>query len=499
MSSLEVGQRFERYRMLHRLGSSVSGESYEAEDTLLQRKVTLKLIQARTILPDAARRQFFREMQIISTFTHPYIAGVLDYGEAEGKLYIARRYVSPGSLLSNQGRLWFHPPFSVSDAIYYTRQLALALHHIHDRDYVHGSLTLTNILVLRGPNLDNEPSFAPFLIADIGSAHFVRRFGQSQNAPLPVTTAPEQFGMRVTPASDQYALAVILYTWLAGQPPFLGSSEEITQMKLTETIPSLSTLNTSVTREQESIIRRALSVYPDERYSSILMFTEALLATYRQFSHMPSPEALQEPLPATEPDIPQPIPTPDPIPQPNPQPIPHPDPEPLPQPEQDPLPEPAPDMPPHIEPDIAQPLPDSTPLSPIEPAQRAEIQSVASAYLVVLAPHTQEPQEFVLKPEETTLGRAGSSDIVLDQDTVTSRHHAVIKHEEEHYLVYDCHSTRGVFVNGQQISVEKGHTLTEGDQIEIGEYILTFRSKALLDVREGQEEHALYYNSPLTR
>src|SRR5215472_18187439 len=108
MPTLEKGQMFERYRIKRWLGSGVSGESYEAEDSMLLRKVTLKLIHPQSTLLDSARRQFFREMQGISALNHPYLAPVLDYGEINGKLYVARRYTSSGSLLGNEGRMWFH-------------------------------------------------------------------------------------------------------------------------------------------------------------------------------------------------------------------------------------------------------------------------------------------------------------------------------------------------------------------------------------------------------
>src|SRR5258708_25363729 len=222
MAVLEEGRTFERYRVIRYLGSSTSGESYEAEDTILQRKATLKLIQPWLRLPEAARRQFFREMQHISMISHPYLAGILDYGEIDTRIYIARRYISAGSLLGDQGRSWFRPPLQITEAAQYAHQLAQALQHVHNNGYVHGSLTLSNILVLRGFNPDNEPDFAPFLITDVGSAHFVRRFGQQQSTFLPITAAPEQLGGRVTPASDQYALAVLLYLCLAGRLRFLG-------------------------------------------------------------------------------------------------------------------------------------------------------------------------------------------------------------------------------------------------------------------------------------
>jgi serine/threonine protein kinase len=279
MFALAAGQKFERYRVIRLLGSGISGTTYEAEDIMLQRKVALKLIHPWSLLPDAARRQFFRDMQSFSLLTHPYQVATLDYGEADGQLYTVARFVAAGSLLNDEGRRWFSPPLPVQDAIAYTCQLAQALHNVHRYGYVHGSLTLSNILILRSTNFNNDLDFAPFLLADVGMGHFVRRFGYSHIPRQLITDAPEQLRGRVTAASDQYALAVILSLWLTGQVPFHGSPEEIEDAKRNSTIPRLATQNPHITFEQEGIIQRALSSYPDDRYPTILAFAEALRAS----------------------------------------------------------------------------------------------------------------------------------------------------------------------------------------------------------------------------
>jgi serine/threonine protein kinase len=279
MPTLEKGQMFERYRIIQWLGSGLSGESYEAEDTILLRKVTLKLIHPKSTLPESARRQFFREMQSISILNHSYLVSILDYGEIDGKLYIARRYVSNGSLLGSNSRMWFPTPLNVSDVIHYGHQLAQTLQYIHNRGYLHGALTFSNILVLRGPNVEHETDYAPFLLADVGLSNFVRRFGEQDSTPLPITAAPEQLGKRVIPASDQFALAVVLYFWLTGHLPYVGTPEEIEYLKLTETITPPSSLNPKISVEQDGIVLRALSVYPEDRYPAVLAFANALLST----------------------------------------------------------------------------------------------------------------------------------------------------------------------------------------------------------------------------
>src|SRR5712691_6635298 len=456
MPTLEKGQSFERYRIIQWLGSGVSGESYEAEDTMLLRKVTLKIIHPTATLPDPARRQFFREMQGVSILNHTYLAPVLDYGEFDGKLYVARRYVSNGSLLSYNGRLWFQAPLDVFDAVHYGHQLAQALQHIHNRGYLHGALTLANILVLRGPHLVNESDNAPFLLADVGLTHFVRRLGEKNSTPLPVTTAPEQLYKRDIPASDQFALAALLYFWLVGHPPYIGSPEEIEQLKLTETITPLSSFKPNITVVQDGVILRALSVSPEDRYHSIQAFADALLATLSPktqpvFKTEPANHILSNVLDAFEP---------------------------------------APLL--HAE-QATEPIQRSEPESETSPesgiasvAQSANAQGHQSemhfedsafiAHLIIFSPYTEEPYTVELRGEEMTIGRAGSSDILLDLDDLTSRHHALLKLENDRFMIYDRRSANGVQVNGQQIQGDNGFPLVDGDNIKIGNYELTFRT-----------------------
>jgi serine/threonine protein kinase len=597
MPILGDGQVFERYRIVRWLGSGYTGESYEAEDRMLLRKVTLKLIHPWATLPDSARRQFFREMQGISALNHPYLAAVLDYGESDGRLYVARRYVSSGSLLGTNGRLWYRPPLAVAAAFTYTHQLAQVLHHIHQHGYLHGSLTFTNVLVLRGPNVEQETEHVPFLAADTGLANFVRRFGNPQVATLPVSAAPEQLGKRVTPASDQFALAVLLYFWLTGRPPYLGTSEEVEKLKLSGKVTPPSALNPELTAEQDRIILRALAVYPEERHASVLAFAEALQNTHplampargvpfatllvqpetpRTLLHVPLNEAPLEK--ADEEDAsarpaessPQfPAETSDPqvstqvqsasreaapsssalderlspthpastewesgsqteeasgiaISEPAPSLLPTLPETPRPQEsestsalalggnEQPAIPQD--EMPPSAG-EQAAPSDETASVSAEAPSETGEVQggdnppaqvnevnagiagspaeSESSApgmqpearsaadtlpRLIVCSPYTNSSYEFVLINEEVNIGRAGSSDLHLEQDELTSRHHALLKREGKRVLLFDKRSYNGVFVNGQQIEVGRGYELTDGDHISIGNYELIYRS-----------------------
>ncbi len=536
MHILEAGQKFERYSILRQLGQGSAGISYEAQDSRLKNTVVLKLIHPWSELSHAARRQFFRDMQVLSVLIHPCLATVLNYGEAAGQLYVVRRYSNNGSLLGNEGRLRFNPPLDVKDAFTYTYQLSQALHLIHSYDYVHGALTFSNILIAEQPQAEAES--APLLLSDAGLTQFVRRFGQSQQDRLPMTAAPEQFEGQTTPASDQYALAILLSVWLTGRPPFAGTPAEIERLKRSGAIPAL---QARLTVEQEDIIRRALSTKQEARYPSILTFAEALMnslpsaqsqfkdetvievdrqqkeveqkliqQTPEQIARAEEQKQPAEPLPAIEPDILQPRPGPQPIPEPQPAPA-EPTP-PAPKPEVEPviIPPPAPD--------IAQPIPEQTPFPPAtEPTQpqpnpeREAVQPtqeiarryteplvqpiqtdvVPTPYLIITSPFPREPRKIPIQKDEVTLGRAGASDILLDEDTLTSRHHAHIKRDGENYVIYDKRSTHGVIVNQQKLEESIGHSLQEGDTIQIGDYNLLFSFQLTEDTDAARIEHAL--------
>jgi serine/threonine protein kinase len=576
MPALETGHVFERYRVIRWLGSGVSGESYEAEDAMLMRKVTLKLIHPQSMLPDSARRQFFRELQGTSALNHPYLAPILDYGEMNGRLYIARKFVSCGSLLGTEGRIWFRSPLNESDAIHYTHQLAQVLHYIHSRGYLHGAVTFSNIMVTRGANLNNEPDYAPFLLADVGLANFARRFGQEQKSPLPITAAPEQLSKRITPASDQFALAVLLYFWLSGRPPYLGTPEEIEQLKLTETVIPLTSLNSRISIEQSGILLRALSAYPEDRYPSALAFAEALLRTLTptiptipktdppQFdglampSNIPTtserepelvmaaPVSSGEPLQTARDFDREPYITPVLAIEVEPSPadaplladelapvaqfgaIPETDPAITIEPESVSVVKPTQEVTPtdedqhHIEepatfePEEVQPAPlnseeahnnghyfssymqDSAPEfdqiethidQPVDTAETQVAIPTRVARIIITSPYEDEPYEVKLEDDEFSIGRAGSSSILLDQDNLTSRHHALLKREGNRYLLFDMRSANGVFVNGQKIYVESDYELLDGDHISIGNYEMIFRSAASSREKEAIPDH----------
>ena len=115
----------------------------------------------------------------------------------------------------------------------------------------------------------------------------------------------------------------------------------------------------------------------------------------------------------------------------------------------------------------------------------------SSPIFIITSPYTENAREFTLHCQETTIGRAGSSDILLEQDAIASRHHALLKYEDQRYVIYDCRSSNGVTLNGRKLTPEVGYPLTDGDHVQIGEYHLTFRDMTSQKQSHASKEHAI--------
>ena len=96
------------------------------------------------------------------------------------------------------------------------------------------------------------------------------------------------------------------------------------------------------------------------------------------------------------------------------------------------------------------------------------------ARFVVHADNGEVLQEYILEKPEVSIGRAPNSDVLLSKDKLTSRRHATVHYENDHYVLRDEHSANGTFVNGQQLEEMVPHVLENGDHVGIGEHELVF-------------------------
>lgn len=273
-----------RYRHLRILGSGGMGEVYLMEDTRVSRKVAIKVTRTENSLYfDYERNQevarlFQREAKAIATLEHPNILPLYDFGDEvhDGTTitYMVMPFCAKGSLANwlkqqdNAARL------SPQDIAHLVEQAADALQYAHEQHIVHLDVKPSNFL-LRGNK--KNPMRPILLLADFGIARSVTTVSSASRTirGTPTSMAPEQWGGAPTPATDQYALAVMTYEMLVGRPPFVGTMEQLMYRHFTADAPAPSRFNPQLSPALDAVLLRALLKKPEERFDSITDFAGA--------------------------------------------------------------------------------------------------------------------------------------------------------------------------------------------------------------------------------
>jgi eukaryotic-like serine/threonine-protein kinase len=279
------GQQFDRYRLELLIGRGGMSEIYLAEDSHLHRQVAVKVLQiditsfSNTKEMNDAIRLFQVEAKAISTLDHPHILPLFDYGEESIKgtlfAFLVMPYRREGSLANwirlntNSGTL------SLEEVSHIVQQASDALQFAHNHQIIHRDVKPSNFLIYSG----NEYSGFPDLqLADFGVAKFMNAVSSTNQIVrgTPIYMAPEQWRGEAVPATDQYALAVMVYEFLAGHPPFEGDNQQkyFYQHNYVQPQPP-SSFNPYIPEEIDNVLMRALLKNAESRYTSISKFARA--------------------------------------------------------------------------------------------------------------------------------------------------------------------------------------------------------------------------------
>jgi hypothetical protein len=265
-------EQFGRYRILRPLGRGGMGAVYLAEDTLLQRRVALKVPHFTAADgPDAVER-FYREARAAAALKHPNFCRVHDVGAIDGVHYLTMEYLE-GRALSEllRGGL----PWPAREAGAFVRRVALALAAAHEQGVIHRDLKPSNIMVAR----DGAP-----VIMDFGLARRAHDDARLTTAGLPLGTPaympPEQVRgdtESMGPACDVYSLGAVLYELLTGRPPFDGPVLAVLGQILTRAPEPPSAHRPDLAGGVlERVCLKALAREPADRYHSMHDFAAAL-------------------------------------------------------------------------------------------------------------------------------------------------------------------------------------------------------------------------------
>ena len=242
------------------------GVVYLAEDLALGRHAALKVLAPHLVDDPDARRRFQREIERSTRIEHPHIVPVYQAGYDAGRFYIAMRFVDGLDLMGLRQR---DGRFSEPRALRLTGQIASALHAVHAEGFAHRDVKPQNVLVWNG----GEPDEHAFL-TDFGIAKALDETSGMTGMGIlgtPAYMAPEIWqGQPASPASDQYALACLLYELLTGQPPF-ADSEDLRAAHTEHVPPPLRNQRADVS----TAVRRALAKHPEDRFPDVRAFAAA--------------------------------------------------------------------------------------------------------------------------------------------------------------------------------------------------------------------------------
>jgi serine/threonine-protein kinase len=248
-----------RYRLDAQIGTGGMSTVYRAFDTVLERRVAIKVMHREIASDSDQLERFRREARAVAQLNHPYIVGVIDAGEDENTPYIVFEYVE-GETLKDRIRRFGRLP--ISEAVAYAIEIARALGAAHERGIVHRDVKPQNVLV------DEEGSAK---VTDFGIARTLDQEGLTADGRVLGTTdyvSPEQaLGHAVTGQSDLYSLGVVLFEMLTGDVPFKGENQVAVAMKhVREDLPDVQLRRPEVSSALAAVLDRATAKELDQRY-----------------------------------------------------------------------------------------------------------------------------------------------------------------------------------------------------------------------------------------
>lgn len=265
-----AGQVLKDYKLRERIGAGGFGIVYRAHQMLIDREVAIKII-----LPELANkpdfiRRFEAEAQVVARLEHPHITPLYDYWRNPDGAYLVMRYLRGGSLYD---RLKISGALSPQGVARILDQIGAALDLAHRNEIIHRDIKPGNILL----DEDGNAYLADFGIAkDLANVEAVDTGNNRLIGSLDYVSPEQARGEAVTPLTDIYALAVLVYEMLTNQHPY-GDVPPIQRLvkHMNDPMPDIIHLDAELNAAINEVLDIASNKKPQKRYQSVLEFVSA--------------------------------------------------------------------------------------------------------------------------------------------------------------------------------------------------------------------------------
>jgi serine/threonine protein kinase, bacterial len=254
------GSTFGPYLLRRLVGRGGMGDVYEAEDTVRERIVALKLMSQTLSSDPVFRSRMQREARTAGRLQEPHVVPIHDFGEIDGQIYVDMRLIDGKDLAAIVSR---YGPLSPPRAVAIVRQIGSALDAAHAAGVMHRDVKPENILI----SADDFAYLVDFGIASATSDEKLTQFGTTVGTVKYM--APERFSESdVTYRADIYALACVLYECLTGSPPYQGDQLSVMSAHLHQAIPRPSAVRPGIPVAFDRVIARGMAKNPEDRYAT---------------------------------------------------------------------------------------------------------------------------------------------------------------------------------------------------------------------------------------
>ncbi|HVV16612.1 MAG TPA: protein kinase [Polyangia bacterium] len=273
--TLPPGSRLGKYEIRRLLGAGGMGAVYEAHHTEIGKRVAIKVLAPELAAVPGARTRFLREAQLTSKINHPNIVDVNDMGNEDGRAFIVMEFLDGEDLAQRLDRTG---PMPVDQLIDIMLPVCSAVAEAHRVGITHRDLKPQNIFLASGPR-GVEPKVLDFGISKGNDTKASALTGTGMIG-TPFYFAPEQIldARSAGPASDQYALGVILYECLTARRPYEAENLFLVFQAIVDAnAPAVGQLRADLPVPLQQIVARAMHKAPTARFASASEMGRALL------------------------------------------------------------------------------------------------------------------------------------------------------------------------------------------------------------------------------